>query len=150
MTFENTCFKPSFTGHDFILKKLYKKGQLPYVKYGLYGENLTRKNVSVEHIQPVSEGGKNDLNNLALTSSEANNKRGVRNLKGFLTPEKIYRYLSQFKFIIPGVFDGFRYIKLLENKFRDLGILPKEESLPSKNIIKSRRRKSKKIPSKES
>ena len=129
----------SFNGYDSILKQCYKKGLLPTVKLGLYGGKLTKKNVSLEHLIPVSGGGKTDLSNFALTTKEANNLRGNAPLKDFLRPDVAIRYLLQFK----GVrirnfngqnFDGNRYIAQLLDLFNELGIFGKQVKKVKKNI----------------
>lgn len=103
---------PTF-GYSHQLKTLYKKGQLPQVKYGFYGEKLNLQNVSLEHLKPISRGGKTQLGNLVLASKEINNLRGDKPLKEFFKLNAMAKYLEQFKNIHIGSFDGNRYIKMI-------------------------------------
>lgn len=115
MIIQPTGPQPTF-GYSHQLKTLYKRGQLPQVKRGIYGERLTLSNVSLEHLQPISQGGKTELKNLALTSKKANNDRGDKPLKEVLNFKALAAYLEQFKNLKIGSFDGNSYIKsLLEN-----------------------------------
>lgn len=91
------------------LKTLWRKGKLP-VKYGFYGDILTQKNVSLEHLKPHSKGGKTNLTNLVLASKVKNNARGNEGIKDYLTTENVVRYLAQFKDIRVKDFDGNKYI----------------------------------------
>ena len=65
---------PTF-GYSHPLKTLYRQGKLP-VRYGFYGDKLTQKNVSLEHLKPHSKGGKTELSNLVLASKQKNQARG--------------------------------------------------------------------------
>ncbi|MCM1338965.1 MAG: HNH endonuclease [Muribaculaceae bacterium] len=106
---------PTF-GYSHQIKTLYKKGQFPQVRWGIYGERLTQKNVTLEHLHPISQGGKTELGNLALTSREMNNKRGDKPLRDFLNLTTMAKYLEQFKNLKVKGFDGNEYIKkILEN-----------------------------------
>ena len=91
------------------LKTLWRKGKLP-VKYGFYGDVLTQKNVSLEHLLPHSQKGKTSLSNLVLASKAKNNARGNASIKDYLTVENVVRYLAQFKDIKLQGFDGNKYI----------------------------------------
>ena len=99
-------------GYHHQLKTLYLKGKIK-PKYGLYGDKLTKKNVSLEHILPKSKGGKTELDNLALASQRMNNARGNKPLVDFLTPESLARYIEQFINIKIPEFDGVKYVKAL-------------------------------------
>lgn len=116
---------PSF-GYTTILSKLYKKGKLPTVKYGLYKQKLTPKNCSNEHLIPHSKGGKTDLTNIALADRFINMLRGNGDIKNFLTVDMIKDYLSQFigvKVKQSGkvIFDGNKYIQGIIPTFEKLG-----------------------------
>ena len=50
--------------YQSALKTLFKEGKFPSVTRGFYGEIITPKNVSLEHLKPFSTCGRNDLNNL--------------------------------------------------------------------------------------
>lgn len=102
---------PSF-GYHHQLKTLYLKGKIK-PKYGIYGDKLTKKTVSLEHILPKSKGGKTELNNLALASMRMNNARGNKPLSEYLTAENLARYIDQFINIKIPEFNGVKYIKSL-------------------------------------
>lgn len=99
---------PTF-GYSNQLKTLYRKGKLP-VKYGFYGDRLTQKNVSLEHLLPHSKGGKTELSNLVLATKENNNNRGTEPIKNYITPKNLTRYLKQFIGIKLKDFNGNEYI----------------------------------------
>lgn len=102
------CSGLSF-GYSSPLKTLYKKGKLP-VKYGFYGDRLTLKNVSLEHLKPHSKGGKTKLDNLVLASKEKNHLRGDKDLKDFINMDCVMTYLCQFMGVKRRGFDGDEYI----------------------------------------
>lgn len=70
------------------VKTLFKKGKLP-LKYGFYGDIITKKTVTIEHLQPVSQGGKTTLDNVVLASANKNQERGTRPLKEMLNWEYV-------------------------------------------------------------
>ena len=100
--------QPTF-GYSNKLKTLYKKGQLP-IKYGFYGDALTKSNVSLEHLLPHSKGGKTELSNLVLASKEKNNARGAEDLANYFNPDTFKQYLDQFIDIKVKGFNGNDYI----------------------------------------
>lgn len=97
-------------GYQHRLKDLYKRGLLP-LKYGFYGGKLTKQNVSLEHLQPHSKGGKTELYNLVLATKENNNLRGNGDITPFLSEKNLFNYLTQFKNIKLKGFDGNKYIQ---------------------------------------
>jgi hypothetical protein len=101
-------YNPNFQ-YSSPLKTLWRKGKLP-VKYGFYGDILTQKNVSLEHLKAHSKGGKTNLANLVLASKAKNNARGNKSIKDYLTVENVVRYLKQFKDVKLKDFDGNKYI----------------------------------------
>lgn len=111
---------PVSFGYQHYLKTMWKKGQLPQVKYGFYGEKLTPKNVSLEHLEPKSKGGKTDIDNLVLASNKINNARGDKPLGKFLNLKAMAQYLEQFVNIKVGKFDGNEYIKKIVEKVGEL------------------------------
>lgn len=100
-------------GYQNILKTLYKKKKLPSVKYGFYGDELTKGNVSLEHIRPRSKGGKTELCNLVLASANKNQERAARPLSEMLNWECVGRYLEQFRNVQVGTFNGNKYIEMI-------------------------------------
>lgn len=102
-------YNPNFE-YNSPLKTLWRKGQLKTVKYGFYGDKLTQKNVSLEHLKAHSKGGKTNLANLVLASKEKNNARGNDAIDDYLDIKNMIRYLKQFKDIKLKDFDGNKYI----------------------------------------
>lgn len=88
------------------------KGELP-VKYGFYGDKLTKENVSLEHLQPVSKGGKTTWENLVLTSKQKNNERGNQPLSKYINMKALYRYLDQLMDFKTKIFDGKEYATMI-------------------------------------
>ena len=110
----------SFT-YNHQLKTLFKKGKIKPL-YDIYGDRLTKKNCTIEHIQCVSHGGKTETSNIALATARMNNARGNKPLSEFLNPEGLAYYCDYFLHIKLPEFDGVKYIKgLLEtiNKVLD-------------------------------
>ena len=100
-------------GYQNILKTLYKKGKLPSVKYGFYGDELTKGTVTLEHIRPRSKGGKTELCNLVLASANKNQERGNRPLEEVLNWECVGKYLEQFRNVQVKNFNGNKYIEMI-------------------------------------
>lgn len=103
----------TFEGYKSPLKTLYKRNQLPQVKYGFYGERITPNTVSLEHLKPISKGGKTELKNLVLAHKNTNNARSDYPLRDYLKLDKMAKYLEQFKNIKVGDFDGNKYIAMI-------------------------------------
>jgi hypothetical protein len=107
-------------GYQSILKTLYKKGKLPSVKYGFYGDELTKRTVSVEHLRPRSKGGKTELCNLVLASANKNQERAARPLSEMLNWECVGRYLEQFRNVHVKNFNGNQYIEMILRTIRKI------------------------------
>ena len=105
---QTSSYNPNFQ-YSSPLKTLWRKGKLP-VKYGFYGDILTQKNVSLEHLKAHSKGGKTNLANLVLASKAKNNARGNDAINDYLQVENVIRYLAQFKDVKLKNFDGNKYI----------------------------------------
>ena len=110
-------------GYHSPLKTLYKKGQMPKVIYGFYGDKLTPKNVTLEHLLPYSKGGASELDNFVLASKQNNLARGNDDIRKFANKECIVRYLSQFMGIKLPNFNGDKYIKGILQTLEKLGAL---------------------------
>ena len=82
-------------GYHSVLKDLFREDKLPTVKYGLYGDKLTKDNVSLEHLVPHSKNGKSKLFNFTLASKQKNSLRSNEDIRKFLTPEMAKEYKSQ-------------------------------------------------------
>lgn len=111
----------TFEGYNSILKTNWRKGKLPSVQYGFYGDKLTQKNISLEHLHPHSKGGKTELSNLVLASQEKNSLRGNKSLTQFADKQTVLFYLSQFTGIRLKNFNGDVYIRNIKNTLRRLG-----------------------------
>lgn len=98
-------------GHSNELKTLFKKGKFPSVKFDAGGNLLTKQNVTLDHIIPVSKGGKNKTTNFMLAVDEFNHGRGNDPLLEVTTKEGIFDYLKQFVGVKVGTFIGNNYIK---------------------------------------
>ena len=81
--------------------------------------NVTRQTIylwehgafpKVEHIKPISKGGKTKLYNLALATKTNNHTRGNLPIKYFLDSEKFIAYVEQFKDVELPNFNGKEYI----------------------------------------
>lgn len=107
-------------GYSNILKTLYKKGKLPTVKYGFYGDLITKKTVTLEHLKPRCYGGKTELKNLVLASANKNQERGVRPLSEMINWEYVGIYLEQFRNVVVDCFNGNQYIEMILNTIKEL------------------------------
>lgn len=96
-----------------ILKTLYKKGKLPSVRFGFYGDELTKGSVSLEHLKPRSRGGRTELSNLVLASANKNQERAARPLSEMINWECVGRYLEQFRNVHVDTFNGNQYIEMI-------------------------------------
>lgn len=110
----NTSF-----GYSSPLKTLYKKGKLP-VKYGFYGDELTKKTVTLEHLLPRCYGGKTELKNLVLASANKNQERGTRPIEEMLNWEFVGKYLEQFRNVVVDNFNGNQYIQMVLKTIKEL------------------------------
>lgn len=125
---------PVFKGK---LTKLFKKGQLPEVVYGIYGDVLTKTNVSDEHIIPKSWGGKGLITNIALASKEKNNLRSNLPLSQFLTEENLKQYIAQFDSANIKGLDKRKYVKGLLASIEKALEMEKDPDLMHKLNIKA-------------
>ena len=117
--FKKDKSNPSFTSTSNI-KTLWKKGLLPSVTKGLYGDTLTLSNLSQEHLLARSLGGKTYQRNLALASKQANNRRGNRPLHLFLTEKMLDDYCEQWEGVKVGRFDGDKYIRTIKKTVKKI------------------------------
>lgn len=101
----------SFKSYNSILKKAWKQGKLPTVTKGIYGNILTKENISLEHVIPHSLGGATRLDNLMLAERTANARRGIKPIMEVITYEQLFDYLKQFVDIKIKKFNGNDYIQ---------------------------------------
>lgn len=119
-------------GYKFRLKTLWLKGKLPWLQYGFYGDKLTRQNVSIEHLEPVSSFKKRMSdkmakkvstvwNNVVLASVSKNQARSNYPLGDFINEEAKNKYLDQFRGkTIPGYGKGEKYIEAINKTIERL------------------------------
>lgn len=121
-------------GYHHPLKTLFLQGKLPWLKYGMYGDLLSERNVTIEHIKPVSafkelfHGSKKRAqkaatvwDNVALASKRNNNGRGDDPLITVIDWEAFGVYLEQFHDKeIPGFGSGNDYIIGILNRVNTL------------------------------
>lgn len=116
---------PNFTGR-YGVRELWMRGELPEVKYDIYGLPLRKKSCSREHIVPKSMHGSSDNSNIALADKYVNSLRGTQKLSQFTTFENVVNYFIQFMGIKikknnKVVFDGNKYIDSLIPSLRKEG-----------------------------
>lgn len=113
-------------GYSHPLKTMWMKGKLPSVTHGLYGDELTKKNCTLEHIKCHSKNGETKYSNLALASKTKNSLRGNRDINLFLTPEMAYDYLKQFLGLEVKyngeMFIGNKYIEGIVKRLQKMGV----------------------------
>lgn len=110
----------SFKGYQSVLKTLWRQGLLNTVTKGLYGGELTQKNLSIEHLRPRNKGGDTSLWNVALATKENNYKRGSAPIQKFLTKEMLDDYCKQWEGIQVGKFNGHRYVEMIKQTLKDI------------------------------
>ena len=108
----------TFTGYNSPLKTAFKKGLLPTVKRGIYGKKLKPETVSVEHITPISKGGKNVISNTFLADKYENSRRGNRPIDEYITKQNLVDYLVQFIGVKNKYIDGDTYINIMLRRFK--------------------------------
>lgn len=114
-------------GYHSVLKDLFREDKLTSVKFGLYGDKLTKENVSLEHAIPHSKNGRSKISNFALASKQKNSLRSNEDIRKFLTPEMALKYLKQFVGIEEvskkgTKFNGNQYIEMFSNTLKTLGV----------------------------
>lgn len=101
-------------GYSNPLKTEFRKGTFSLSR-GAYGDKLSVKNASLEHIKPKSKGGKSEIANFLLVSKNQNWSRGNQDFDLFIKehPEKILtiqEYLNELRGVI---IDGINYVKVV-------------------------------------
>lgn len=113
-------------GYSHPLKTLWQRGKLPSVTHGLYGDKLTKKNCTLEHLKCYSYSKDNNLRNLTLATKYKNNLRSNEDIRKYLTPKMAYKYLLQFKDVVVEhknyILDGNMYIRMIINTLEQLGL----------------------------
>ena len=92
---DTVSFQPTF-GYSNPLKTLFKKGKLPSVKYDFYGDPITKKTATLDHLLPKSKGGKSVQENYVLATAKNNHDRGSDDIHLWFNVENAKRYLKQF------------------------------------------------------
>ena len=111
----------SFNGYKNVIKTVWKQGKMPTVTRGIYGNELTLNNISLEHIKPYSLGGKTTLDNLFLADKAENLNRGVKPINECITYKQLFLYLTQFLDVKIKGFNGNDYIIRIIRKIAQLG-----------------------------
>ena len=84
---------------------------------------MSKKNVTLEHLKPHSQGGKSCSENFVLATRQNNNLRGCDDLRKYAKEECIVRYLSQFMGVKLPNFNGDKYIEGILQTLAKLGVL---------------------------
>lgn len=88
-------------GYSHKLKTMFKKGQLPNVKHGFYGEPIDPKCVTIEHLKLASsfkdKSKATTWDNIVLTSANMNQYRGDKPLSEVIDFKAMGEYLEQFE-----------------------------------------------------
>ena len=115
--------QPVSFGYHNRLKSMWKNGDLPQLKHDFYdGSLLNKDTVTLEHIKPVSKGGKTTLTNLVLTSYANNRKRGNKDIRDFINIDNAKQYLNEAKQIKVKGINGANYVKSIINRLKSLGV----------------------------
>lgn len=109
---------PTF-GYSHPLKTMFKKGQLPISK-GFYGDSIDPSTVSLEHLLPVSKGGRTEFPNLVLASKSKNRDRGNQPLSKYFDPAAFLHYAEEMSKIRTKYFDGQKYIEDISKTIQEL------------------------------
>lgn len=102
---------PITFGYKHMLKTYWLDGKLPSVTHGIYGGELTKDNVTLEHLKPHSKKGRTVLGNLALSKNINNWKRGNKPISDFFNKDTFEAYCEQFNGLKLPFFNGDNYIK---------------------------------------
>lgn len=88
-------------GYSHYLKTQFKKGNLPTVTKGFYGEPIDKKCVTIEHLKLASsfkdKKQATTWNNIVLTSANMNQYRGNKPLSSVIDFCAMGEYLKQFE-----------------------------------------------------
>ena len=106
-------------GYKSKLKTEFKNGNIPLEK-GFYGGKLDKKNVTLEHCEPHSKGGKSKLHNFVLATAENNNRRGNDDIFKYATEKNTTDYFEKLKDVNIGDTKGADYLKGLAKTLRGL------------------------------
>ena len=90
-------------GYKHPVKTYYLKGKIPLVK-DFYGGDLRPDTATIEHLLPVSKGGKTTTSNVVISNRHNNELRSNFPLKDFINFEAMEEYLAVFEKIdLPGL-----------------------------------------------
>ena len=111
--------QPSFQ-YNHKLKTDFKKGRLPTVKFDIAGIELTKDNVSLDHVIPKSQGGENTLFNYMLASKVFNSFRGVVPLAKLITKKMFDKWAKQYEDIMVCGVEGKVYTEEIKRKIWEI------------------------------
>lgn len=87
-------------GYSHYLKTEFKKGNLPTVTKGFYGEPIDKDTVTIEHLQLASsfkdKRQATTWGNIVLTSANKNQARGCKPLSEVINYKAMGEYFEQF------------------------------------------------------
>ena len=106
----NAINSVNFT-HKHLIKTYFLEGKLPTVTKGFYGGELTKDTVTIEHLRPISKGGKTELKNVVLAENVRNWSRSNKPLSCVFDEEAFKTYCKEFEGIKLPFFNGDNYIK---------------------------------------
>ena len=101
---------------DLFFQKLWN---IP-LKKDFYGADLTKKNVTLDHIQPKSKGGKSNLSNYVLSTELNNHKKSSKDVFFYATEKNTEEYFKAFEKINLANIKGVSYLALLSATLRRL------------------------------
>jgi hypothetical protein len=96
-------------GYSWRVKTMLQNGQLPSIKYDIYGDLIKKGQETVEHLIPHSKGGSSSEINYAIANKFKNNLRGSEPLNLWTTLTNATKYYLQFLNIKINDFDGTKY-----------------------------------------
>lgn len=115
-----TSATPVTFKYKHMLKTYWLEGKLPQVTHGIYGGELTKDTVTLEHIKPHSKGGRTVLGNLALSKNTNNWARGNKPLSDFFNKEAFENYCEGFKGVKLPYFNGNFYVEQIKKTIQNL------------------------------
>lgn len=105
---------PTFQ-YSHKMKTDFKKGRLK-IKFDMAGNELTKENVSLDHVIPKSQGGTSTTDNYALATRAFNSSRGAIPLALLITKEMFEKWAKQFEKLTVCGIPGPEYTKMIFDK----------------------------------
>lgn len=89
---------------------MFNEGNLPEIKFDVYGKPLKKGEATVEHIIAHSLGGKSVEDNYALAGKRINNMRSNKPIQQFTTYDIMKSYYEQFIGVVKQTADGCKFV----------------------------------------